>query len=552
MSPFLSLLKIQFKMTFSFAEFKSKYLLKKRRLWQPVLFAALMGLAIFPFEAGLIAFFNQFFTLLNATGQEAALITLTVLTGQLIVLMFGLFYLMSAFYFSGDLKQLLPLPLCPRDIIGAKLAVVIVSDYLTLLPLVAPAFIVFGIRGAATWWYWPFALTVFLLLPVLPLAVSSFLIIPLMRFTALLRNRDLFRVVGSLLAVMIFMLIQFTINRSGQGMDEQQMQQLLSSGKTLSATVGAVFPPAQWATAAMVLHSFPAALKNLLMFAVASVVFLFPAMFMAGKWFFVGVTGGSEVRRSHGRSKAARAGAFRCRSPFAAALWREIKLFLRTPVFILNGLFGYIIVPVLILMGLQNEAMGEVLTGDPKTRLIIILIVAGVIILNNALSPVAATSVSREGRTFWISKHLPMTARAQVAAKLCLAMLISAAGALLISLVIYIAFKLPAADLFLMFALGVAGSLPFAEIGLIVDLFRPNLDWTDPQRAIKGFNGFLAFLVSLPVFGVVGLAGAAMIYYGLRHSLVYLFLTAAFLLLGLLLYLVIIRLAEKRYFELTG
>ncbi|MDD2444053.1 MAG: hypothetical protein PHS52_06095 [Desulfotomaculaceae bacterium] len=552
MSPFLSLLKIQFKMIFSFAEFKSKYLLKKKRLVQPVLFAALMGLAIIPFEAGLVAFFNQFFTLLNTTGQEAVLITTTVLTGQLIVLMFGLFYLMSAFYFSGDLKQLLPLPLRPQDIIGAKLAVVIVSDYLTLLPLVAPAFIVFGIRSDAAWWYWPVALTVFLLLPVLPLAFSTFLIIPLMRFTALLRNRDMFRVAGSLLAVMIFMLIQFTINRSGQGMDEQQMQQLLSTGKTLSATVGAVFPPAQWATAAMALHSFPAALKNLLMFAVASVVFLFPALFMAGKWFFVGVTGGSEVRKANRQSKAARAGAFRRRSPFAAALWREIKLFLRTPVFILNGLFGYIMVPVLILMGLQNEAMGEVLTGDPKTRLIIILIVAGVIILNNALSPVAATSVSREGRMFWISKHLPMTAGAQVAAKLCLAMLISAAGALLITSVIYIAFKLPAMDLFLIFILGAAGSLPFAGVGLIVDLLRPNLDWTDPQRAIKGFNGFLAFLASLPVFGVMGLAGAAMIYYGLLPSLVYLFLLAVFLLLGLLLYLVVIRLAEKRYFELMG
>lgn len=539
-------------MIFSFAEFKSKYLLKKKRLVQPVLFAALMGLAIIPFESGLVAFFNQFFTLLNTTGQEAVLITTTVLTGQLIVLMFGLFYLMSAFYFSGDLKQLLPLPLRPQDIIGAKLAVVIVSDYLTLLPLVAPAFIVFGIRSAVAWWYWPVALTVFLLLPVLPLAFSTFLIIPLMRFTALLRNRDLFRVVGSLLAVMIFMLIQFTINRSGQGMDEQQMQQLLSTGKTLSATVGAVFPPAQWATAAMALHSIPAVLKNLLMFAVASVVFLFPALFMAGKWFFVGVTGGSEVRRAGRRSKVARAGAFRCRSPFAAALWREIKLFLRTPVYILNGLFGYIIVPVLILMSLQNEALGEVLTGDSKTRLTIILIVAGVIILNNALSPVAATSVSREGRMFWISKHLPMTARAQVAAKLCLAMLISAAGALLITSVIYIAFKLPAMDLFLIFILGAAGSLPFAGVGLIVDLLRPNLDWTDPQRAIKGFNGFLAFLASLPVFGVMGLAGAAMIYYGLLPSLVYLFLLAVFLLLGLLLYLVVIRLAEKRYFELMG
>ncbi len=163
-------------MIFSFAEFKSKYLLKKKRLVQPVLFAALMGLAIIPFEAGLVAFFNQFFTLLNTTGQEAVLITTTVLTGQLIVLMFGLFYLMSAYYFSGDLKQLLPLPLRPQDIIGAKLAVVIVSDYLTLLPLVAPAFIVFGIRSDAAWWYWPVALTVFLLLPVLPLAFSTFLI----------------------------------------------------------------------------------------------------------------------------------------------------------------------------------------------------------------------------------------------------------------------------------------------------------------------------------------------------------------------------------------
>jgi hypothetical protein len=76
---------------------------------------------------------------------------------------------------------------------------------------------------------------------------------------------------------------------------------------------------------------------------------------------------------------------------------------------------------------------------------------------------------------------------------------------------------------------------------------RPNLDWTEPQRAIKGFNGFLAFLAGLPLLGIFSLAAVFLLRSGLRHALVYLFLTGALLLLGLALYTALSRLAEKRY-----
>lgn len=84
-------------------------------------------------------------------------------------------------------------------------------------------------------------------------------------------------------------------------------------------------------------------------------------------------------------------------------------------------------------------------------------------------------------------------------------------------------------------------------MGLIIDLMRPNLDWTEPQRAIKGFNGFLALLAGLPLLGIFSLAAVFLLRSGLRHSLVYLLLTGALLLLGLAFYTALIRLAEKRY-----
>lgn len=547
MSPLLSLTKTQLNHTFGLSTAKHKYFLKKRQIWKPVVFLLAMGFALTPFEIGLIGFFNQFYTILKNTGQESAILTLAVLGGQLVVLLFGLFYLMSAFYFSGDLKQLLPLPLRPRDIIGAKLAVVLAGEYLTLLPLIAPILILFGIRGEVAWWYWPFTLAVFLLLPVIPLAVSSILIIPLMRFSALAKNRDLFRIVGSLLGIAVFLLIRFTVNPSGRGLDGQQLPQWLSAGKILSGTAGAVFLPVHWAAAALSFSSPTGALTNLLLFAVASLSLLTIVLLLAGKWFFRGVTGGYEVGSARRRTGTMPINVYRSRSPISAALWRETRVFFRTPVFVLNGLINNIMVPVVLFISLRGGGFTDLSLENPRTRLIVNLIAAGVIILNNTLSTVASTAISREGKTFWISKRLPLTARDQVTAKLIHSMFFQVIGAFLITLILYLSFKLPAADLLLIAFLGVAGSLPAAEIGLIIDLIRPNLDWTDPQRAMKGLNGILAYLAGILMLGILGLPGAALIYSGLQPYLVYLFFAGVFLLSGLVLYRALVRLAEKRY-----
>ena len=82
-------------------------------------------------------------------GQPGIILASTVVLSSLMVLVFSLTYVMSVFYFSRDLTLLVPLPLLPRDILGAKFFVVLILDYLTVAPFYLPALSVFGVNSGA-------------------------------------------------------------------------------------------------------------------------------------------------------------------------------------------------------------------------------------------------------------------------------------------------------------------------------------------------------------------------------------------------------------------
>ncbi|QGP91308.1 hypothetical protein MGLY_06390 [Neomoorella glycerini] len=82
-----------------------------------LLLAFLVLLSFIPLE---IIFFSFFLSLSRASlavGQPALVPVLIAVAGQTVVLVFGMFYLMSAFYFSRDIDRMLHLPLRPRQLL---------------------------------------------------------------------------------------------------------------------------------------------------------------------------------------------------------------------------------------------------------------------------------------------------------------------------------------------------------------------------------------------------------------------------------------------------
>jgi len=52
-------------------------------------------------------------------------------------------------------------------------------------------------------------------------------------------------------------------------------------------------------------------------------------------------------------------------------------------------------------------------------------------------------------------------------------------------------------------AISALAALLVTGLGLIIDMHRPQLDWSDPQRAMKGnLNGLLAIVAAVLAYGL--------------------------------------------------
>ena len=472
---------------FGLALLKYKVFKQRKDLWLVLLFV-IAGLSMLPLLVFYVAGLGRIFAILQPMGQEAALLTLAILVGQFLILVFGLFYVLSAFYFSRDLEFLVSLPARPYEVIAAKFGVILANEYLTIAFIVGPAFIVFGVMAGKPLAYWPLAALVFLLLPVIPLALSGLLVMAMMRLVNVSRKKDFFILAGSLALMTAVIFLQLGLAGSRT---PEEMIKLLTGAGGLVRLVGDKFPPCIWASRLLAAGVSARGLGYLALFAGASAGVLLLLLWAAEKLFYRGLIGLAEmaVRRKK-LSAAALAGRLaKRRNPWRAILLREWKLMNRTPIFLLNGILSVVLVPVMLFFmtrsnaGSASLALIQLLGSGNRTAMT--LFAAAFFVACGCLNGTASSTFSREGSSFWISKVIPVAPARQVAGKFLhsylVAVLGTLGGALAARLALGMGWEivLPACLLSLP-----AGGL-ITAVNMAVDLARPLLTWTNPQRAIK-------------------------------------------------------------------
>ena len=163
-----SLVRVGLKANFGLSILHYRIFKEKKDRWI-VLVVALAAIGLGPTIYGYLHFLKIIYEILLPLGQQQAVLAFGVLSGQMLVLLFGLYYVISAFYFSRDLEMLIPLPFKPVEVMASKFAVILVNEYLTIAVFVLPVVVYFGILSKAGLPYWVNGLLVYLLLPVIPL-----------------------------------------------------------------------------------------------------------------------------------------------------------------------------------------------------------------------------------------------------------------------------------------------------------------------------------------------------------------------------------------------
>ena len=513
MFKFLALLKILLINTFGISALR--YKARKKRLEYLKIIG--LGLAITVGIAPTIAFYSKLlwdgYELLVPIGQQGAILTLGIVLVSSMIFFFGIFYIINLFYLAGDAQSLLALPLRGWQVLGARFTVVLCYEYLTELPFLLPPLIIFGIKSGASPLYWIYSLFGFILIPFLPLGLATIPTVILMRFANLGKRKDLFKILGGMIALVLAIGLQFIFQKSGpNAMDPAFVQNLLTDPNGLMNLISRVFPSTKYLGLALVNADNALGVVNLLLFTSLSLLAVIIAWAVGDKLYFKGLVGSSETTAR--RKKLTNSDYKRLVTGSPAQLSyciKEIRLLIRTPIYFINCVLTNILVPVLLIIPFWLQSRNEQgpmpwndLLTKPGGLTILLAVIVGVAIFLTATNAITATSLSREGKEFFISKYIPLAYKKQIQAKLLSGYIFSGLGSVLLLIAANVMIPLDLAINVTILAVSLVAIIPIIETGLLIDMLHPKLDWDNEQKAVKqNLNVIWAMLASILIGGCI-------------------------------------------------
>lgn len=524
-----SLIKSQLNVHFGLSHARHYYLRKRQRLWEPVIILLSIGSFVVFLSTGVYKAASYIFSATSMLGQGSVTLTLGFLSSQTIMLLLGFTLVISVFYFSNDLDTLIPLPLKPWEVLAAKFSVILAGEYILLAVFVIPVIAAYAQGAGGGLWYWVSATLLFLTLPMVPLVVAALPAILLMRVANVSKRKDTLVMIGGFLLIAATIAFQFLVQKGpGKGEEIAFLEAILSKANGLASAIGNRFPPSLWATLALSEAGTGQGLAYLGLFIVASAVSLIGLFAIGNKVFYEGLVAGFEVgmkrRMPQLPSREKRVGRwtrkwFRLlpgvyieRSPMVSIALAEAKLFVRTPVFVLNGFTGFVMFPAMFIMltitgGSDIKVFLDLLSSSPSLRLVGIIVVSIYILLLASMSSIPVTPFSREGRAnIWVLKSMPATGKMVGFAKALAAQGMITLGSVPGVAVLSYLLGLPLLYVVLGLCIGILMSFSFCLLSVMLDMWRPMLTWTDKVKSVKSnTNTILGMVLGIVVGGVLAL-----------------------------------------------
>ena len=460
-----------------------------------------------------------------------ALVGLTVLT--------GLYQAVNILYFVRDLGYYLTLPISATTIMWAKLVhflgVSILGD-LIILPVALGSLLSVGAAPHV----WVAATLAYVLCAVAVNLALVIVCVPLMRFSRLAHDKDLFsRVFGGLIIVLALAIgvgSQFAFQGDGMASLASGAGEVLSGGVP-AVVVGILCPPSLLAQTVMEGDVLGAA-GGLLAMVAGVAVYAVILTVVARRWYFEGVqalqgAGGKRGRRVEG---AALTQATRTRGALAANLSRDWKMMVRVPVFFNQFVLSSLLMPlyfvvIMVVSGAVGVSQASDAGMDPMMVLEMARSLAALVTLDSpalvwcAVGVLAfglflgfssysfTMGVSRDGEDFFFMRGLPMNWSAYLASKFVSPFLLSTVPMLVVIVAAIVLLGVPAASGVYLVAvyLGATTSLGLLSLGL--GALFPRLAWDNEAQLVKGggatlmvFAGLLvgAVVMALPALALLG------------------------------------------------
>ncbi|MDR3318373.1 MAG: hypothetical protein LBS99_02955 [Clostridiales bacterium] len=436
---------------------------------------------------------------------------------SMLTVIFGLVPMMSYMYHNNDGEFLASLPVPENTVFFAKLFTVYLYEFVTGFFLMFFPMLAMGITAGAGAVYYIGLLFAVILVPALPLLLTSILSVPLMYVTSFFKNKGVLSTIVFILVFGVIMLVYFTgiasfqrLGSAGEFNFESVPAVFIEASESLKKIFYPLYALAAFAGGMYFVGLDPAVSAVLYLVIALASFFALGAitMLISSFGYRRGVLGQFENKKSAPK----RAGGYKVSAPRLALMKREWTQIIKNPSVGFQCLFGVVIMPIMLfayrsLLSFGADESGEEILFDLSK----IMGVMFMCIFCGSLNVAAMTPISREGANFYQTKLFPVSYTEQIRAKQFVNLIIAYASLAAGMAVLITLYSLRPFEAVMLFIFETLFIYCFSCFAMRNDIAGPKLNWTAPVEAIKRNAKVTTFqLLSMLVtsgFGLYFIAG---------------------------------------------
>lgn len=540
MDRFITVFKTSMKINFSILNYKKQ---KEFNIYNVLIPLSILLGAIY-IVINYIKLINKSYIFLNQIGQAKYMIPIVFFVSQIMIMIFGVFYLVSIFYYSRDYEVLVYLPFKPSIIIGSKFLIVLIYEYITTFPILGPFIYIYGIKSGASIAYWINSIIILIVNPIIPIIIIALLVVIFMRLFQNKRNKDKIGILAVIFLLAVIMIFNVKLQDNGFKQDITAIVGIIPK------YIDGIFKslPNLRLIYEGLTNNRITSFYNILILVVVSVILLYFFLKIINWLFREGLFIQQETVKTRYYSGKI---IFKKRSQIITCFIKELKLFFRNPVYIINGMFGVVIAPLLTPLMFNMAGAGESLDqiqklmNNPNFSKMATILSIAVLVVTSGINIVASSAISREGQKFWVCRLIPASPQIQILAKLIFAIFISLIGIVLNCIIFIFIFRFHLDRTLLALIVGILFSIPLAMIGIIIDLSRPKLNWVNYAEPVKqNLNVVVAMLISFGTIFLYGIVVKKMMQNNFSEFSIYALIILSIIVLSVILYNLMIKLSE--------
>ena len=510
MNNYFSLLKV-FLRSIAMSDIKDK---KKRLLFNILLFFVVIFIFL-PFVIFCGTFVYGVTDMFNEIGYPTVGFELMCVLISVFTFIFSFNVVLNQLYFSDDIENILALPIKPYIVVASKLSACFVIEnimqfFVLFASLLGFSFalklnfinILIGVAGVIT-------------LPIISMIYCALISIVIMYFSKYIKNKQTIRKSSILFVVVVLSIFAIFMLNLQDFNFEDYIQNIATDNRSIFNLLQLLFPHIKYFVNSIYNLSF----FDFLIYIVINIIFVV-ALFVLGNFLYLdGVIDLTSRNTNTVFENNKFINHIEKKNIFISYLSKESKILFRSPVFFVNCILINFIWPIFVYviykLSIKSITFKSLISMASTDNFLImsLITILGISILVPSLNSVASSSFSREGKSFYFLKYIPISLKIQCLIKLSFSFIVSFGSIFIFTTIFFIVLKVSMFKILLFDLVSVLCVLLICMIGLFVDSIQPKLVWDDEINSLReNYNTFVVMGIALLLF-VLFCGGSYILFY---------------------------------------